>query len=131
MNLPPFDLILFVPAAFILLGGALFLKTLRFRTRAQKVDVRLVKGEEFGALRKDGRMAVRLSYKYTAADGRVIQADRISLRWSIPTIGSRRTMLVDPEKPQTLHRQGIREYLVPLALVLTGTIILFMTVVKL
>jgi len=128
VNLSPFGLIMGVAAAFILLGGALFLKTLRFRTKAQIIDVRLVRGEEFGALREDGLMAVRLSYEYTTPDGRVIQADRTSLRRRIPPVGARRTMLVDPEKPQSLQRPGVREYIVPIVFALTGVVMLFVTV---
>ena len=128
VNLSPIDLIMGVAAAFILLGGALFIKTLRFRTMADLIDVRLVRGEEFGALREDGLMAVRLSYDYTAPDGRVIQADRTSLRRRIPPVGARRTMLVDREKPQCLQRPGVSEYLVPIVLALTGVVMLFMTV---
>ena len=97
--LSPFGLIMGVAAAFILLGSALFLKTLRFRTKAQIRDVHLVRGEEFGTLREDGLMAVRLSYEYTTPDGRVIEADRTSLRRRIPPVGITRKMLVDLKKP--------------------------------
>ena len=117
-------------AAFILLGTALFLRTLRFRAKAQPVDARIVKAEDFGTLREDGLIAVRISYEYTAPDGRVIQADRTSLRWHIPPVGSSRAMLVDPEKPKRLQRPGIREYLMPFLLVIAGIIILLIPVVQ-
>ena len=102
-NLSPFCLTMGVAAAFILLGGGLLLKTLRFRAKAQLVDARLIKREEFGALREDGLLAVRLSYQYAAPDGRNIQANRTSLLRNTPPIGSIRTMLVDPEKPKSLQ----------------------------
>ncbi len=127
--LSPLDLIMGVAAAFILLGGALFIKTLRFRTNAHLIDVRLVRGEEFGALREDGLMAVRLSYEYTASDGRVIEADRTSLRRRIPPVGITRKMLVDPKKPEILRRPGVREYLVPIEFALTGVVMLLVTVI--
>lgn len=128
VNLSPLSLIMGVAAAFILLGGALFLKTFRFRLKAQQVDARLVKGEELGDWREDGLLAVRLSYEYTAPDGRVIQADRTSLRWHIPPAGFVRAMLVDPEKPKSLQLPGIREYLLPVVLTLTGVSILFIAI---
>jgi hypothetical protein len=91
------------------------------------VDVRLAKEEELGGGRENRLLAVRLSYEYTAPDGRVIQADRTSLRWHIPPAGFVRVMLVDPEKPKSLQLPGIREYLVPSVLLIIGIIMLFTT----
>ena len=110
MSFLQLGLILGVATALILLGVALFLKTFRFRTKAQSVEVHLTKGEEFDALREDGLIAVRLSYEHSTLGGRVIQTNRRFLRWRIPLVGSRQTMLVDPEKPRSLQLPGIREY---------------------
>lgn len=129
MSILPVGLVLCVAIALTLLGGALFLKTLRFRAKAQLVDAFLVKGEDIGEVREDGRMIVRLSYEYSAVDGRVMQAYRSSLRWHIPPIGSIHRMLVDPEKPKSLQPSSIREYLVPLIFVVIGIIILLMITV--
>ena len=59
-NLVPFSLILGVAAAFILLGGGLFIRTFRFRAKAQQLVACLVKSEEYGYFREDGRRHCRI-----------------------------------------------------------------------
>ncbi len=131
MSFFPLGLTLGGSVALILLGVGLFIKTLRFRARAQPVSAEIVKIEETDDYREDGLMAYRLSYEYTASDGRVIQADSACLQLRSPQVGTSRTLLVDPEKPKSLQLPGIREYLVPLVLAITGIIVLFKTVILL
>ncbi len=127
VGLSPFVLILGVAAAFILSGGALFLKTFRFRRKAQLVDALLVKAEDYGDVRQDGLISYWLHYEYSISDGHVILVRQSSLLQHSPPVGTNRTMLVDPQKPEILRRLGVREYLVPVVIALTGVVMLLVT----
>jgi len=114
--------------AFIALGIGLFIKIRRFRAQAEVVDATVIDAEEFGDVREDGLTPVYVSYNYTASDGRTIHAKRRSLRRRMPPIGSRRTMLVDPENPGILRPPGITEFVPPAALFISGAALLIFVV---
>lgn len=112
----------------IALGIESFIKIRRFRVQAKAVDATVIDAEEFGDVREDGLMPVYVSYNYTTSDGRAIHAKRGSLRRRIPVIGSRRTMLVDPENPGILRPPGISEYVPAAALFMAGAVLLIFVV---
>jgi hypothetical protein len=125
MNFYPLGLVFGVAMALNFLGVGLFIKTRRFRVEAERVDAIIVDVKEFGDLREDGLGAYRLSYEYTASDGRVIQAEQSVLKARCPELGSRLTMLVDPQAPEKLRVPGVLEYLIPVAFMITGVAMLF------
>ncbi|QMU56749.1 MAG: hypothetical protein GKR98_00135 [Boseongicola sp.] len=116
-------------AAFILLGGTMFLKTFRFRRMAQPVDALLINAEEYGHIREDGLISYWLHYEYSTSDGRIILVRQSSLLRQSPPVGTNRTMFVDPKKPEILRGPGVREYVVSAVLALTGVVMLLMTII--
>jgi hypothetical protein len=120
MNFFPLGLVFAVAIALIFLGIALFLKTRRFRAKAKPVDAVIVDVEELGDLREDGLGAFRLSYEYTAADGRVIQAVQSVLKARSPQVGTDVTMLADPQDPEKLGKRSVVEYVFPAGFVIAG-----------
>jgi len=129
VNFFPLGLSFGVAIALILLGVGLFLKTRRFRIKAKPIDAVIVDVEEFGDVREDGLGAYRLSYEYTASDGRVILAEQSVLKARSPQVGTSLTMLVDPQAPEKLRVSGVVEYLIPVGFMIAGVAILSLIVI--
>lgn len=125
VNFFPPLLVFGVAIALIFLGIGLFFKTRRFRGKAKPVDAVVVDVEEFGDVREAGLGAYRLSYEYTASDGRVIQAEQSVLKARSPQVGTSLTMLADPQAPEKLRVTGVIEYLIPMVFLIAGVVLLF------